>query len=238
MSENLEREELHQVVDRAVEELLAEAGVNEPPVDAIALARHLGVAVSFDGKQTQRRGQRANVKQGAHSQLTEEQRQWLAAHEIGAHLQADLLSRLDIDPTQPRTLTGSLPNLLADHLLVPRRWLAEEGRAAGYDLLDLKQRFRTASQEIIAWRLLDLPEPCIITIIDNDHVHRRRSNAWRINRELSEPEKRCQRYVHQYNRPHTLAEEGWTVQGWPVHQVDWKREVLRSVIEDQDSRLP
>ena len=81
-------------------------------------------------------------------------------------------------------------------------------------------------------RLLDLPEPCIITVIDNDHVHRRRSNAWRINRELSEPEQRCQQYVHAYSRPHRLSADGWTVQGWPIHQVDWKREVLRSVIDE------
>ena len=85
---------------------------------------------------------------------------------------------------------------------------------------------------MIAWRLLDLPEPCIITVIDNDHVQRRRSNGWRINRELSEPEKRCQQYVHTYSRPHRLSADGWTVQGWPLHQADWKREVLRSVVEE------
>ena len=32
-------------------------------------------------------------------------------------------------------------------------------------------------------------------------------------------------------RPKVVREGGWTVQGWPVHQADWKREILRSVVE-------
>jgi hypothetical protein len=84
---------------------------------------------------------------------------------------------------------------------------------------------------VIAWRMLDLPEPCIITILDNDHISRRRSNAWRIGRQLERPEQECQRYVHYYSRPRVVQEDGWTVQGWPVHQADWKREILRSVVE-------
>ena len=30
-------------------------------------------------------------------------------------------------------------------------------------------------------------------------------------------------------------EGGWTVHGWPVHQTDWKREILRSVVEMDSS---
>ena len=29
-----------------------------------------------------------------------------------------------------------------------------------------------------------------------------------------------------------VREDGWTVQGWPVHQTDWKREILRAVVEE------
>jgi Zn-dependent peptidase ImmA (M78 family) len=237
MSEGLEREEVHQVVDRAVEELLEAAGLRQPPVDAILLARkHLGMVVCLDDRQPQRgRAQRtAGRKQiFLRPEPSEERHQWTVAHEIGAHFKPDLLVRLGIDPEESRPMSGeSLANLFAERLLVPTRWLSAEGQSAGYDLLVLKERFSSASHEVIALRLLDLPEPCIITIIDNDHVYRRRSNAWRINRALSEPEQLCQRYVHQYSRPHQVRQEGWTVQGWPIHQVDWKREVLRSVIEE------
>src|SRR5262249_25765173 len=99
------------------------------------------------------------------------------------------------------------------------------------DVLELKKRYRTSSHEVIAWRLLDLPEPCIITILDNDHISRRRSNAWRVRRQLEPAERQCQRYVNQHGRPRVVRAAGWTVQGWPVHQDDWKREILRSVVD-------
>jgi hypothetical protein len=43
---------------------------------------------------------------------------------------------------------------------------------------------------------------------------------------------KLQHYVNYYSRPKMVQEEGWTVQGWPVHQTDWKREILRSVVDD------
>ncbi len=237
MSEELSREEAHEVVDRAVAELLEAAGLAEPPVDAIALAqRHLGMVVCLDRTQPQRgRAQRvAGRKQiFLRPEPSEERHQWTVAHEIGEHLKADLLARLGIDPEEARPLTGeSLANLFADRLLVPTPWLAELGRQCRHDLLELKRQFRTASHEVIAWRLLDLPEPCIITIVDNGSVHRRRGNAWRVGKELSPAERACQQRVHQESRPHELRRDGWSVQGWPIHQLDWKREVLRSVLEE------
>ena len=66
----------------------------------------------------------------------------------------------------------------------------------------------------------------------NDHIHRRRSNAFRVNKTLQPAERECQRYVHVYSRPRVVSADGWTVQGWPVHQPDWRREVLRSVLPD------
>jgi hypothetical protein len=230
MSEELAHEEIQQAVDRAVEELLGESGIHEPPVDAVALARHLGLELPAE-----RPSQRAtNAKRIAlRPDHSEEQRQLAAALAIAAHLKADLLSRLGIDPDGGRPLLGgSLAGMFADQLLVPTTWLADEARSCGHDLLALKERFRTAGHERIAWRLLDLDEPCIITVLDNDHVSRRRSNRWRVNRDLSAPERACQQQVHRYSRPCRVRQDGWDVQGWPVHQPDWKREVLRSVITE------
>jgi Zn-dependent peptidase ImmA (M78 family) len=167
---------------------------------------------------------------------TEERHQWTVAHEIGEHLKPALLRRLGLAPEQTKAMAGeSLANLFAYRLLVPSCWFAGDAPSAGYDLLQLKARYATASHEVIAWRFLDLPEPCVITIVDNDHVSRRRSNHWRVTRELAPAERACQRYVNHYSRPRVVREAGWTVQGWPVHQSDWKREVLRSVIEDDVS---
>ncbi len=236
MSDDLERDEVTATVDRLVEELLDRAGLAAPPVDAIALAqRHLGMLVCLDRRQPQRgRAQRA----GGRPQIflrpepTEERHQWTVAHEIGEHLKPDLLRRLGIAPDQTRAMAGeSLANLFAYRLLVPTCWFAGDAPACGYDVLELKQRYRTSSHEVIAWRFLDLPEPCVVTVIDNDHISRRRSNAWPIRRWLEPAEVQCQRYVNHFSRPRVVREGAWTVQGWPVHQADWKREILRSVVD-------
>ena len=236
MSDELSREEVHETVDRVVEELLEAAGVQGPPVDAIKIAqRHLGMIVCLDRRQQQRgRAQRAGGRRQIflRPEPSEERHQWTVAHEIGEHFKADLLARLGIEPGQTRAMSGeSLANLFAHRLLVPTPWLCDDAPACDFDLPELKARYASASHEVIAWRLLDLPHPCIITVVDNGHVHRRRSNAWPVRKELQPPEAECQRYVNHYSRPRVVVQDGWTVQGWPVHQPDWKREVLRSVVE-------
>jgi hypothetical protein len=237
VTDDLPREEVLATVDRMVEDLLDRAGVREPPVDAIALAQgHLGITICLDREQLQRgRAQRA----GGRPQIflkpepTEERHQWTVAHEIGEHLKAELLRRLGIAPDQTRAMAGeSLANLFAHHLLVPACWFAADAPALDYDVLELKKRYRTSSHEVIALRFLDLPEPCVVTVLDNDHVTRRKSNAWPITRQLQPAEEQCQRYVNHYSRPRVVRAEGWTVQGWPVHHADWKREILRSVADE------
>jgi hypothetical protein len=204
--------------------------VTGPPVDAAALARHLGLVIDLE-RSPRGRGRRQIL---VRPEPTEERRQAMIAHEIGQHFKPQLLRRLGIAPGEKVGLTGeSLPNLFAQRLLVPTPWLAEEARASDHDLLALKARFPSAGHEMIAWRLLDLPGPCVITIVDNDEVQRRRGNAWRAPRHLSPVERECQRYVHHYSRPQVVDRAGWRVQGWPIHEADWKREVLRSVVEEE-----
>lgn len=236
--DGLERDEVTRTVDHAVEELLHAAGVREPPVDAIALAQgHLGMMVCLDRGQRQRgRAQRVGGRQQIYlrPEPTEERHQWTVAHEIGEHVKADLLRRLGVAPDQTRAMAGeSLANLFAYRLLVPTCWYADDAPRFDYDLCELKRRYRSASHEVLAWRLLDLPEPCVITVVDNKHVSRRRSNAWRVTRELAPAEQKCQQYVHYYSKAHFVREAGWAVHGWPVHQAEWRREILRSVVEEE-----
>jgi Zn-dependent peptidase ImmA (M78 family) len=237
MIDDLTREEVTHQIDGAVSELLAAAGVTAPPVDAIALAqRHLGMQVCLDRRQPQRgRAQRAAGQKQIflRPEPSEERHQWTVAHEIGEHFKPELLRRLGIEPEQTRAMMGeSLANLFAYRLLVPNRFFAGDAMLLAYDLLALKEKYGTASHEVIAWRLLDLPQPCVITICDNERIHRRRSNAWPVRKRLEPPEEKCRRQVNRYGRPHVIRENGWTVHGWPVHKPDWKREILRSVIED------
>jgi Zn-dependent peptidase ImmA (M78 family) len=237
MLDDMQREDVVAVVDQMVDELLMAAGVAEPPVDAIALAQgHLGMVVCLDKRQVQRgRAQRSGGKPQIYlrPEPTEERHQWTVAHEIGEHLKAELLERLNIEPGQTKAMTGeSLANLFAYHLLVPSCWFKADAKALDYGLLKLKTRYKTSSHEVIALRFLDLPDPCVVTVVDNDKVSRRRSNGPRITRELFPAEQKCQRYVNERGRAKVVRDNGITVQGWPVHTLDWKREILRSVLDD------
>lgn len=234
MRDDLPREDVTAAIDMMVEELLEAAKLSQPPVDAIALAQdHLGMVVCLDQRQPQRgRAQRTHGRKQIYlkPEPREERHQWTVAHEIGEHLKSELLQRLEIEPHEARAMVGeSLANLFAYRLLVPTCWLAEDAKALEFDLLALKKCYTTSSHEVLAWRLLDLPAPCVVTIIDNEHIHRRRSNAWRIRRELFPIEQKCWQHVTQSGKSKVIHDDEWTVTGWPVHQLDWKREILRSV---------
>ena len=234
MFDDMPREDMVATVDRMVEELLDASKLKQPPVDAIALAQqHLGMVVVLDQRQPQRgRAQRTLGKKQIYlrPEPREERHQWTVAHEIGEHLKSELLQRLGIEPSEARVMIGeSLANLFAYRLLVPTCWFADDAKAMDYDLLALKKRYATSSHEVLAWRLLDLPEPCIITILDNEHISRRRSNAWPTKRALLPAEEQCWKYVTQHGKPKVVRDDEWTVTGWPVHELEWKREILRSV---------
>ena len=233
--ENLENEDVVSNVDRMVLELLERGGVEKPPVDAIRLAQGtLGIVVCLDSRQSERG--RAQRSAGARQiflrpEPSEERHQWTVAHEIGRHLKSQLLERLGVEPRGGLSPV-SLANLFATRLLVPTCWFRGDAPAKEYDLLELKRQYSTASHEVIAWRMLDLGDPCIMTIVDNGVLHRRRSNAVRTRRELSPAEAKCQERVNRTGESCRLREGSWTVQCWPVHREGWKREILRSVVDE------
>ena len=233
------REDVTRIVDEMVDELLDGAGVREPPIDVIVIAQsHLNMALVLDQRQPQRgRAQRALGKKQIYlrPEPREERHQWTVAHEIGEHLKSEVLARLHIAPQEARAMAGeSLANLFAYRLLVPTRWFAVDAKALDYDVLQLKQRYATSSHEVIAWRLLDLPASCVMTIIDNEHIHRRRSNGEPIKRALLPIEERCWKRTNETGVTHRERDGAWSVACWPVHELDWKREILRSVRDGTD----
>jgi len=236
VDDELTREDLFQAADRLVEEVLSAAGVTRPPVDAVDLARrHFGMTVREEAAPNPRArvwGAGTGNALQLSPEASEESRQWTAARAVGARLKGDLLRRLGFDAGFRIGLSGeSLPDLLARRLLTPGAWFAGDARGCDWDILELKRLYATAGHEVVAWRLLDLPTACVITVVENDHVHRRRSNAWRVSKTLQPAERECQRYVHGFSRPRVVSADGWTVQGWPLHRPDWKREILRSVAD-------
>jgi hypothetical protein len=230
MSEELTREDVTAAADAVVEDLLEAAGVTQPPVDAVVLAeRHLGLVLHFDAPP---RGRQRGQLSGEPSP---ERRQWFAAREIGERLRSELFERLGLPTEGPRPMFGESPaTLFAMRLLLPTMWFADDARSCAHDVAELQGRYAGVALDVIAWRLLDLPTPCIITVLDNGAVTRRRCNVRHVPRELAPAERECQNYVHHYSRPRVVRADGWTVQGWPVHQPDWKREVLRSVTAEGD----
>ncbi len=230
MLEDLSRDDVVRCIDRAVEELLVQASVAAPPLDAVALARHLGLPPD-EGPQRGRK-RLSGDDPAPHAATTEEQQQWEAAQAVGEHLKPVLLERLGFAPGEKRPLMGeSLSGLFARHLLLPSAWFSADAPSCGYDLLRLKERYRTAAPEIIAFRLLDLPEPCIITVVQDDRVQRRRSNAWPVKKRLEPAETECLRAVTRDGKPHVVRSGAWTVWGWPLWQGGRDREVLRSVVD-------
>ncbi len=119
---------------------------------------------------------------------------------------------------------------------MPRRWFAVDGREHDWDLLELKERYCTASHELIARRMLEMRPPIVITVCDQGRVHWRRSNVTARPPDLLREEKAVWRAVHQTGLPMVEmldAETGLeNVRCWPVHELGWKREIIRSEIAE------
>lgn len=242
MLPELAREELTAGFDAVAMEILAEAGVCGPPVDAFRVAATLGITVAMDDRQ---RGRARYVRLGGRRtrrpkatillrpEPRSERRQWAVAHEIGEHAAQHVFELLGVDPreTLPNT-REAVANHLAGRLLLPTEWFAADAWQFGWDLLRLKARYRTASHELIARRMLECRPPVIVSIFDHGQLYFRRSNLPGRVPPQSEAERQCWQTVHRGNRPENTYDGPRTIQGWPVHEDGWKREVLRTEVEE------
>src|SRR5260370_1352748 len=235
MTDDLSREDVLAAVDRAVDDLLGAAGVTAPPVDALALAvGHLAWTIRHgDG------ARRRSAKRDAGNEVvippgaSTEQTHFAVARAIGAARKPDILRRLGIPSEDQKGLLSVSPaHLFAEHLLLPTAWFGRAARDLDFDVMELHSLFTTAGHQLVAERLLDLPEPCVVTIVDNGTVVRRRSNAWRVSRRLSPTEEACRLEVERSGQPHDVRREGWTVRGWPVPRSDGTRVILRAVLDE------
>jgi Zn-dependent peptidase ImmA (M78 family) len=243
MLPEIAHEELSAVLDTTVLEILAEAGWEGPPVDAFAVAEALRIAVAQDDRQEGRaRMVRLADYHGGDSQPAvflrsdprPERRQWALAHELGECFAWRVFRALGADPAEaPPGAREVVANHLAGRLLLPNAWLADDGPACDWDLLALKRRYATASHELIARRMLDFPVPVIMTIVDLGRVSMRRSNVRGRVPSASPLETACWRQAHQRNEPQEEQESLRRVRAWPVHEPHWKREILRTELEEE-----
>jgi hypothetical protein len=234
-------EELSAGLDAVAMDVLSEAEVDGPPVDAVAVAQAIGMTVAVDDRQHARarfvrltgvngRGPRPTILLRPEPRF--ERRQWAVAHEIGEHVAHRLFSGLLVDPREVATnVRETVAAHLAGRLLLPGPWFAADAPACAWDLLALKSRYRTASHELIARRMLDLPAPVIVTIFDHAQVSLRRSNVPGQVPPPSAAETACWRTAHEHNRPEQCADGLQAIQAWPVHEPGWKREIVRAEVE-------
>jgi hypothetical protein len=241
-------DEFAAALDACAVELLWEAGVEGPPVDALLIAQRLGLVVASDEAMACRARfvQLIDPAFAAPGQGTilvgrserPERRQWAVAHEIGESVAYRVFGKLGVRPdAAPPDARERVANHLASCLLLPRRWFASDGRALDWDLPALKECYSTASHELIARRMLEMSPPIVITLCDLGSVNWRRSNLpGRVPRMLPAE-------VEAWQRSHTdgvaasasldpAAKGLERVRAWPVHEPDWKREFVRSEVAE------
>ncbi len=209
------REELAAGLDRVAEEVLAEAGIFAPPVDAFAIAANLGIAVARDDRQAgraryvrlgDRRLGRSRPAILLRSEPRRERQQWAVAHEIGEHVAYRVFLTWGVDPREtPPDARESVANNMAGRLLLPTAWFVGDGAACDWDLLALKARYRTASHELIARRMLECRPLVIISIFDDRRISFRRSNLPGQVPPPSSAEIDCWRDVHRHNHARRTA---------------------------------
>jgi hypothetical protein len=121
-------------------------------------------------------------------------------------------------------------------LLLPRRWFATDGGDHDWDLFELKDRYSTASHELIARRMLEMRAPVVITVCDQGRISWRRSNVTARAPGMLAEEKDVWRAAHESGLVSDQTIDSETglerVQCWPVHELGWKREILRSEVAE------
>jgi Zn-dependent peptidase ImmA (M78 family) len=229
-------------LETCAQELLREAEVAAPPVDAVYVARRLGLDVASDGAMDVRARfvRLAGVGQGTILVADDprpERRQWAVAHEIGESVARRVFELVGVAPVDiPPGGRERVANRLASSLLLPRQWFAADGAAVNWDLSALREIYRTASHELIARRMLEIGPRVIVTLFDQGHPKWRRTNQPGRTPPLTPHERQTWRRSFESGRfaaydavdlPDGIAD----VRCWPVHEPGWRREILRAELD-------
>ena len=164
-----------------------------------------------------------------------------AALALGRSLVEAVFDSVHVAPDEPMPHAATrVAGLFVPRLLLPTRWFRDDRRRLGGDLRRLQARYATASLESVAWRLLDLEEPVIVTIFDNNHVVSRRANVSSpgITPEPAGAELAAQSYCHAYSRPRIEHSPGLTARAWPLHRADWRREIVVALLDHESFEDP
>ncbi len=234
-------EDLFEATDRVVVNLLTRHGITEPPVDAMSLAKeefHLLVRFAEEEDEPGTRGRfgdrpRPRPRKNEivlRPEAPDEVHQTVCARACARLLVPVILEKLGVLPgTENRGAEKSLVGLVSPRLILPTRWFERDARRANSDVAVLQQRYRTATYEVIAWRLLDLEEACVVSVVDQGEVTARKGNRAPAGRQLQAEEQKCLDRIRDSGEAQTVRGEGWTARGWPVPTGPFDRILLRAV---------
>jgi hypothetical protein len=248
MLSEIPADQIAAALDACAAAVLWEAGVTGPPVDATLVAERIDLVVAHNGALATRGRlvELADPRGGTVGQGTivvgpaerPERLQWAVAHEIGESIAHRVFFRLGVDPhAEPENAREQVANHLASCLLLPRDWFATDGRQLEWDLFALKHLYTTASHELIARRMLEMPPPVVVTLCDLGKIRWRRTNSGGRPPRLLPDEQRVWREAHGSGEAASAGLDPSTtglerIDAWPIHEPDWKREILRSSIAE------
>ncbi len=246
-------EEWQDAIERCASDLLWEAGIDEPAVDAFLVAERLGLFVAEEGPADFGEGiPRARLVRLADDsacggvatialspEVRPERRHFAVAHEIGEAFAWRVFGQLALEAWAiPSDARERVANALAGCLLAPKRWLARDSDLLDDNLADLKRRYSTASWELLARRtLLVAHAPVVVTVFDHGRIAWRRSSLPGLRPPLSDVELECQQRSHRQNQPSDWSRRGGPiarVRCWPVHEPGWRREVMRTELWENE----
>jgi hypothetical protein len=233
------QDDLFDAIDRSVGDLLRRAGIDEPPVDALHVARAaFGFRIEYVEPEDERPGRfgprptrrPAGGMIALRSDQSEESQQAVAARAVAKQLVSPILAKLGVVPgTEHKQAATQLIGLITARLLLPSRWFTADARRTDFDLLALKARYPSAGYEVIALRMLDADdEPSVIAVIDDGIVTTRRANRFPATRELTTAEQACADRVAEGEDPARVRADGWTAWGWPTPGIPFRRIIVRA----------
>jgi len=246
-------EELLDTIDGIVRELLTRYAGEDSAVDAVELLQSaFGFTVTIEevedepdamesatSRYVRLRGgstppKRRNPRELVlRSTMSEEAQHNAAARAIAKELIPQILGKLGVVPgTEQKSATNQLLGMIAPRILLPKRRFEIAAGKCNNDLGRLKELFTTAGYEMIAMKLLELDEICVIAVVDDGSVALRRSNGVAATKKLHPAEEACVTKVIESEGVATVRRDGWTARGWPIPTGPYRRIIVRSLPDD------
>lgn len=226
---SFETDPIDQILNEIINKIIDGFRIEEPPIDAIAIARSLKIHVRcVKDLDKHIRGFVDLSRRGLEIVLQDHpykpRQHFAAAHELGEIFMDDVAKAIGepLDTWKREFLSDQF----AGRFLCPDRWFIRDCARLNWNLHALFERYPTASHEVIARRWLQVSEePTMVTIFDKGQ----RGPRVHYRPPLFPLEKQAQQLANETGERVTLSDDFMTVHAWPIHKEDWKREILRTV---------